>query len=531
MTIVIARVIRVASAASVCAAVLLVGLIEPVNAAPEGQQLLRTYCSRCHHENAGQFEHISTIRQTPEGWLMSLGRMHEAHGLVLKDDVRDAIVQYLSDTQGLAPGESLAGRFALERRPNVTDLDLGANINATCGSCHSLARVSLQRRNEEEWRRLARMHVEQWGSLGHKGPAPDRAWVRIATGAVASQLTARYPFTTAAWPHWQKQPVADLGGIWTVVGHVPGGPDFHGMEKIDRDSDGAYRATYELRAIDGTPLEGQSKAIVYTGYEWRGDAKISGRALREIYTVGPTGNKIGGRWFDAAHPEDGGEWLAFRNNGKGRIIDMLPHALRTGTTTEVVIIGTDLENQQGSLSLGDGVIATNEQRDSHSIRVQVKVAEEAKPGARNVSVGSVGALGLLAIYHQIDQIEVTPKLATARLGGGKVEPVWAQFEAIGSTRLASGELLSLGAVPVEWNVVPFVTDGRDSDDYKLAGQVNPRGRYVPTNTDPKPGRKFSRADVKDVWVIAESRDDDHVEGRGYLIVTLQGGQSRMPPIL
>jgi len=142
----------------------------------------------------------------------------------------------------------------------------------------------------------------------------------------------------------------------------------------------------------------------------------------------------------------------------------------------VVIIGTDLENQQGSLSLGDGVIATNEQRDSHSIRVQVKVAEEASQERGTCPWEAFGALGLLAIYHQIDQIEVTPKLATRASAVGKLSRV-AQFEAIGSTRLASGELLSLGAVPVEWNVVPFVTDGRDSDDYKLAGQGKSRGRY------------------------------------------------------
>jgi quinohemoprotein amine dehydrogenase len=515
------RIIRASWAGSIYAAVLLAGLIEPAAADPAGVELLRTHCSACHHENAGQFEHISTIRQAPEGWLMTLGRMRELHGLVLDDDVRDALVLYLSDTQGLAPGESLAGRFALERRPNVTDLDLSADIDATCGRCHSLARVSLQRRDEDEWRELARLHAGPWASLEHQGSAPDDAWLRIATGAVAAQLTAQYPFESGPWTLWKDRQTGDLSGLWAVVGHAPGGHDFQGTANIERDVAGGYRATYQLTDSADAALQGESKAVVYTGYEWRGSGQIGGRALREIYTVGPSGNKIAGRWFDPDHAEDGGEWLAFRDNGKARMIGMQPHALRTGTITDVVIIGTGLDKQPGPLSLGEGALVLSERRDAHSIRAKVKIAADAQPGSRNASVGSVGALGLLAIYRQIDQIEIAPKNATARWGGGNVAPVSAQFEAIGATRLPNGAILSLGPVDADWSAIPFDAKAKRRKDDKLAGRLEQRGRFLPAGADPNPARKSPGETEGDLWVIAKSRDAPHAEGRAHLIVTVQ----------
>lgn len=453
---------------------------------------------------------------------MTLLGMPQVHRLVLDDDDRNALVRYLSDTQGLSPGESLAGRFALEQRPNAKDLDLGTDINATCGHCHSLARISLQRRDEEAWRKLAHMHIEHWPSLEYQTSARDRPWLQIAAGAVAAQLAARYPFKSGPWTEYQQRPKPDLSGSWAVVGHAPGGHDFHGTANIERDGTGEYRATYQLTGVDGAALQGESKAILYTGYEWRGDAAIGGRALREVYTVGPTGNQIAGRWFDADHTEVGGEWLAFRDNGKVRIIAMQPHALRTGTTTAVVIVGTGLEKQPGSLSLGEGTMVANEQRDAHSIRAQVTVADDAQPGSRNVSVGNVGALGLLAIYRRIDQIEVAPKLATARLGGGKTAPVSAQFEAIGSTRLENGALLSLGPVPADWSATPFNAEAKRSDDDNVAGKLDQSGRFQPADARPNPPRKFSGDHVGELWVIAKSQDGENAEGRAHLIVNMQG---------
>jgi quinohemoprotein amine dehydrogenase len=497
-------------------------------AAPvRGQDLVRAHCSGCHQEHAGQFERISAIRKTPEGWVMTLARMHQVHGLILDDEVRDAIVRYLADTQGLAPAESAAGHFALERRPNAQDIDLGPQIGVMCGRCHSLARVSLQRRDEDEWRKLAHTHVGQWPSLEYQASGRDRPWWQVASGPEPGQLAALYPFASTAWSEWKARPIRDLSGTWVVVGHVPGGNDFYGTSTIHRAPNGDFTASSRLTDVTGFEFAGESKAIVYTGYEWRGSAELHGRSMREVYAVSEDGNRIAGRWFDADHAEDGGDWIAVRESGTGtasasgspQIVAVLPQSLRAGTSSLVTIVGSGF-GAAALPSFGEGTVATNVQRQAHSIRAMVKVAADAVPGLRTVSAG--GAAAKLAVYTRIDQIDVLPKYAIARLGGGRVDPVAAQFEAVGLTRLPSGELLSIGPVRAEWTTIPFNAEAKRTEDEKYAGHFDPRGRFNPSAAGPNPAREFTGDNVGNLTVVAQADDGGRkVEGRSHLIVTVQ----------
>jgi len=453
----------------------------PPKAVPQGADLVRAYCSGCHHENAGQFERISTIRKTPEGWAMTLFRMRQVHGLTLEDGVRESLVRYLADTQGLAPAEAAAGRFALEQRPNAKDLDAGAEINVMCGRCHSLARVSLQRRDEEEWRKLSNTHVGQWPSIEYSASGRDRPWFQIASGPLPAKLAALYPYSSTAWSGWQKHGPADLAGAWVVVGHVPGGKDFYGTARIDRDAGGDLRASYALTDIDGVAFSGGSKAIVYTGFEWRGSAELGTRSVREVYAVSEDGNRIEGRWFDPDHAEEGGDWVAVREDGTARILAVWPRAQRAGTAGDVTIVGMgfDARPAAGSraalVSFGDGALVSKVQRDAHTIRARLKVAAGAAPGLRTVVAGGVGAGARagsgaaaggaaetvkFAVYAQIDQVDVVPSYAIARVGGGRLAPVSAQFEAMASTRLPGGELLPLGPVSADWTSAPFDAEAK-----------------------------------------------------------------------
>ncbi|MGO9991434.1 MAG: quinohemoprotein amine dehydrogenase subunit alpha [Steroidobacteraceae bacterium] len=505
-----------------------------------GPELVRTYCSGCHHENAGQFERISSIRKTPEGWVMTLFRMRQVHGLVLADGVRESLVRYLAETQGLAPSEAAPGRFALERRPNAQDLDVGPEIGVMCGRCHSLARVALQRRDEEEWRKLANTHVGQWPSIEYSASGRDRQWFQIATGPLPGKLAALYPFSTTAWTEWQKRPARDLSGAWVVVGRVPGGKDFYGTARIERDSGGDYKAHYQLTDVAGIAFDGDSKAVVYTGYEWRGRADVGDRSLREVYAVAADGSRIEGRWFDPDHAEEGGDWVAVREDGAARILAVLPRALRAGTTANVTVVGTGLGlgvgAKPGLVSFGAGTVASNVQGDAHTIHAQVKVAAEAPPGLRAVSAGGAvsgggasGADGQFAVYRQIDQLDVVPAYAIARVGGGRLAPVSAQFEAIAATRLPNGELLALGPVTADWTSAPFDAEAKRTEDEKFAGHFDKRGRFLPGGAGPNAQREYSGDNVGNLAVIAQARDGDHaVEGRGHLIVTVQRWNT--PPI-
>ena len=494
--------------------------------APQGASLIRSYCSGCHHEHGGQFERISSIRKTPEGWVMTLFRMHQVHGLTMDENVRLSIVRYLSDTQGLAPSESAPARFALEQRHNVQDINLGPEIGVVCGRCHSLARAALQRRDEDEWRKLAHTHVGQWPSTEYQQNGRDRHWWDLASTQLPAQLAALYPLSTPAWTEWQQHRAADLAGEWVIVGRVPGGRDFYGVGRIEHSDDGAYSATYRLRDVDGAELNGESKAIVYTGYEWRGSANVGQRTRREVYAVSDDGNRIAGRWFYTDHPEDGGEWSAVRNGGSPQILAVLPQSVRAGSVSPVTVVGIALCGTP-ALSFGEGVLANNVKRDVNFVRADLSVAADASPGFRTVAAG--GAVGRLAVYRQIDEIVVEPGYAVARLGGGLVEPVSAQFEAVASTRLPDGQLLPLGPVRAVWSTKPFNAEAARTEDDKYAGYIDRRGRFLPSAAGPNPQREFSGDNVGNLTVVAEARDGDRMlTGQSHLIVTVQRWIS--PPI-
>ena len=503
----------------------------PSGSALPGPQLVRTYCSGCHRERGGEFERISSIRKTPEGWVMTIFRMRQVHGLVLDPKVRESIVRYLADTQGLAPAESAAGRFALQQRPNAQDIDDGPEIGVMCGRCHSVARVALQRRDEEEWRKLAHTHVGQWPSIEYSASGRDRPWWQIASGPLPAKLAALYPFSTTAWSDWKQHPRRDLSGNWVVVGRVPGGRDFYGAAHIERDGDAndgtSYKARYELRDVTGEELNGDSKAILYTGYEWRGSAALGGRERSEVYAVAEDGNRISGRWFDPDHPEDGGDWVAVREEGAPQVLAVLPQSLRAGTATTVIIVGTGLGAGTARVSFGAGTVAKDVRREPHDVRARVTVAPEAAAGVRVVATG--GAEGRLTVYRQIDQITVVPAYAIARVGGGRVAPITAQFEAIAATRLPSGELLPLGPVAAEWSSLPYDAEAKRTEDEKFAGHFDRRGVFLPAGAGPNPAREYTGDNVGNLTVLAKAQDGARtIEGRGHLVVTVQRWNT--PPI-
>ena len=124
---------------------------------------------------------------------------------------------------------------------------------------------------------------------------------------------------------------------------------------------------------------------------------------------------------------------------RARILAVQPRALRVGTAADVTIVGIGLGAKSAAVSFGDGTVVSIVERDEHTIRAHVKVVADAQAGLRTVSVGSVAAgsgtgragADTLAVYRQIDQVEVVPGYAIARIGGGRVAPVSAQFEAHG----------------------------------------------------------------------------------------------------
>jgi quinohemoprotein amine dehydrogenase len=216
---------------------------------------------------------------------MTIFRMQHVHGLQLANADRDALVRYLADTQGLAPAETMPGRFALERRPNVQDLHLSDELQAMCARCHSAARIALQRRDAAEWAKQVHWHLAQWPTIEYQDKARDRMWWQTATTIVPDELGKSFPLHSQAWDEWQKKPWADITGTWRVRGHQPGRGAYWGTAELQKTATGEYTAVYKLEDETGVHFDGESTANVYTGYEWRGSGHLGERATRAVFAL------------------------------------------------------------------------------------------------------------------------------------------------------------------------------------------------------------------------------------------------------
>jgi len=488
-----------------------------------GLSAVRMNCSGCHRETApGHFDRISDERKTPEGWAMTIFRMHHVHGVQLTPQAQGAVIQYLSDVQGLAPSETAAGRFALERRPDAQDLQLPGDLPVMCGRCHSLARAALQRRNAAEWRKLMDMHVGQWPSLEYQDRSRDLHWWHIATTRLPGQLAQLFPLDSAAWRDWKAHSHADLAGQWIVRGHTPGRGDYYGTAAITRATGVEYSARYTLRYADGSPISGSSTALLYTGYQWRGTATLGGKQVREVYFASADGSQISGRWFLADHSEIGGDWYAERATATPRIMGVSPQALKTGTSGRIVVVGDDL---RGPISFGAGTTTKVLAHTAYGMILDVSVDAGATPGYRAVTAAGVERSDMLAIYRSVDRVAIEPSFAIARLGGGQLAPVDAQFEAIGYTAIPGpdGRQVSvrLGPVPVAWSLQPFDAEAAHLLDARYAGALDSTGRFLPAGAGPDPRRRFSSDNTGNFSVVATLEDTPTVAGKAHLIVTVQ----------
>ena len=501
---------------------------EPV----DGRALVRSNCSGCHHESApGYFERISSMRKTPEGWVMTIFRMHQVHGLTIDDATRDGIVRYLSGTNGIAPSESAQGRYALERRPNVPDMQLPDDLQVMCARCHSAARVSLQRRDADEWLKLVHMHVGQWPTLEYQASSRDRLWWQTATTEVPKKLQQLYPLETAAWKDWKARTPASLEGSWIVHGHAPGRGDYHGTAAITKEGADEYAATYSLTYEDGKQIQGSSKSIVYTGYEWRGSADLATDAVREVFAVSEDGSRITGRWFAQDHSEVGGDWNATRANGPAALFSATPSAVQAGKTRQVTLVGRGLD---GPVSFGPGTTTKVISRDGFVVTVSVTASAGAAAGARAIKVGRVSQEGLFAVYSKIDRVQVEPGYAIGRVGGGRIDGVTAQFEAVAyidGPADAAGKKpgVRLGVMPAAWSLLPYNAQAEKDRDVQFAGTIDQNGLFTPAGGGPNKERKYSANNVGNLFVVAKVKDGDReVEGRSHLIVTVQRWNT--PPI-
>lgn len=498
----------------------------PPTLSEQGAEVVAAVCTGCHAANDdGTLGRISNIRKSPEGWEMTLARMHIYHGVELTADERRAAVKYLADTQGLAPEESAPYRYALERRANIQELGHGGEIMAMCARCHSYARVALQRRDEDEWKLLVHTHVGQWPTIEYQMLSRERDWLDDATGWVSSQLAKSYPQTTDAWTQWQAKPVQDLSGTWRTVIHTPGEGLAHGSLTISSTGTDEYAAAYQTTRADGTVETGDYAANVFTGYEWRGRGKFGQQNFRQVAAMSADGATLTGRTFFADRPERGSYIEAVRaDRGLTRLLALNGESLRRGAEQKITLYGTGLD---GDVSIGDGITVNVIERSGDKIVATVAVAADAVLGRRDVRVGASTLADAVAIYDQIGRVEVTPDYAVSRLGGGggTLNPVSAQFEAVAFANGRDGKPgtkddYRIGVVQAEWDVAPNGAAAEEMKDHLFAGKITPRGRFLPAAAGPNPQRVYGASNAGDLKVVAKVTEGNRViEGVGRIVVT------------
>ncbi|GHU10247.1 hypothetical protein FACS1894185_1200 [Betaproteobacteria bacterium] len=459
---------------------------------------------------------------------MTLVRMQNTHGLKISDEERRALVKRLADKQGLAPSETAPVRYALERRLNTVEQFESEALTQMCARCHSGARVALQRRSEKEWAHLVHFHLGQLPSLEFQSLGRDRDWFGVALKEVVPDLAKQFSVDDPAWKDWQAQTPQPVTGTWSVSGHLPGKGGFIAemSVKSQPDKKDHYVVSWQGKYDDGSVLNGQGSAVLYTGYEWRAHVDVDGVAWRQVFALDHDALK--GRMFQREHDEIGADIVAVRHeSGNSRVLAVHPAYLKTGQTGTLTVVGNALS---GKLALPAGVRLLKIIEQSPQRIVAQVVADRRALGVHTLSVGKTKG-GTLAVFERIERIRVLPEFAVARVGGngGSEARVDARFEAEAWARSASGEY-RIGLVPAKWSVAPFNADAERDRDVEFAGAMNAvTGIFTPAPAGPNPARHLMTNNAGNLAVTAEVTDGKTaLQGTGQLIVTVQRWNN--PPI-
>ncbi|HEY7387163.1 MAG TPA: quinohemoprotein amine dehydrogenase subunit alpha [Bryobacteraceae bacterium] len=526
---------------------------------PVTDPLVIARCSGCHRPDAkGNLTRISWERTTPEGWQEVIKRMVRSNGLTVTPDEGRAIVKSLSASHGLAPEEAKPVMYMAEHAIPDETYPTPA-MRTTCASCHAFGRPASWRRSRDEWKLLVNMHIGYYPNaegeaawrrrtLAPRGaagppPAPAAREPRLVDQAI-DFLSKNYGLQTPEWAAWRaRMRPPKLAGTWLVTGHLAGRGNYYGELVITPGSSGdEFNTTIKLEPVGGgTAVERQGRAVVYSGYAWRGRSmgKASGSIpgdvpaeMHEALWISPDESQATGRWFWGSYDEFGFDVKLQRASGAPVILTLDRSSLKAGSQGQRVrIIGNSLPSQlsPADVDMGSGVTVRNiVSHTARAVVAEVDVAANAIPGRRDVVVGRATLPNAIAVYDQIDYIKVLPENSLARLGGGSQrQKGYQQFEAVGYNRGAdnkpnTADDIELGPIEVTWSVDEFY-ERFDDDDKEFVGSLSATGLFTPALDGPNPQRKQSRDNYGNVWVVGTAKNEKDRQGKplvgkSYLVV-------------
>lgn len=512
---------------------------EPNEGIPVTSDLVRSSCGGCHKaDEKGRLSRISDRRTTPEGWEHTVRRMVSLNGVKLTPEAARNIVRYLADHHGLAPEEARPGAFEVEKRLIDFKYTADSETEQTCIKCHSFGRILMQRRTRQEWELLLAMHRGYYPLVdfqafrrmgppqttpGPDGRPPDN---RHPMDKAIQHLSAAFPLRTPEWSAWSANlPRHQLSGRWALSGYQAGKGPFYGEYVVRQEESAIVTEARFTWARTGAKEERKGKAILYTGYQWRGRnaAANPDSSLREVMFVERDQKEIWGRWFTGGYDEVGLDVRLYRIGRDPLLLGVDTPRLKQGASgARITIYGFGLP-ASGEISLGSGVKASIAEATAERVVATVNVDAAAPPGARDLYFGGAVKQNALAVYASIDGLKVRPLAGLARLGGIRFPKQVQQFEAIAfangpDEKPDTKDDVELGAIDVTWSMEEYTATFRD-DDRQFAGTLDSNGLFTPAVDGPNDRRSGNRNNVGDLWIVATHVADGKTRrARAHLLV-------------
>jgi quinohemoprotein amine dehydrogenase len=367
---------------------------------------------------------------------------------------------------------------------------------------------------------------------GPDGRPPDN---RHPMDKALDHLKTAFPLVTPEWSAWSAtKRTPRIEGVWAISGHEPGLGPFFGQVTIAANADEFTTVSSYTYARTGRKVERKGRAVIYTGFQWRGRSTQGGddaTSLREVMSVDRDWQTIAGRWFSGSYDETGADVQLTRIGRNPVVLGVEPRAVVRGSTVEVRIFGANLPATASprDFDFGQGLTVTRVVSATPDIiTAEVSAQADASIGTRDVFVAGASERAAVAVYDKINYIKVAPAWNMARVGGVVFPKMLAQFEAVGYHNGPDGKPdtkddVNLGVVGVTWSVEEY-TATFDDDDRAFVGRIDAAtGLFTPAEDGPNPTRSGNRNNVGDVWIVATSpaaAGGVPLRARAHLVVTV-----------
>ena len=290
-----------------------------------------------------------------------------------------------------------------------------------------------------------------------------------------------------------------------------------------------YTLTVDGNYANGDVIKGSGSSVVYTGYEWRGNIDFGDISLRQTLAASSDGQTLTGRFYQKGQELVGMRITAIKDSAKTQLLSVYPSHIKKGQTTTLTITGTGL-TKAVTLSSSLKVNKVISQNANQQV-ISVTAPDNAASGYVDITAGDASLTQQLAIYQQVNALNVVPAYGVSRVGGngGSTPKNNTIFRAegidYGKDGLANtADDINLGYIEeVTWHIVPRDETAKRDEDVKFAGDMNTKtGIFMPAGAGPNPERYRSTNNAGNLNVVAKlTVNDKEISGVGRLLVTMQ----------